>query len=220
MLSNTKSASFRLVIASGNAVALLCLVYAAVLAGGLITLPSPDEQIQNPWFTLMEVLILAIAPLMVAFAVGMHSHAQQEQKSIALLGVVFMSMCAAVTCLVHFTVLTLSRQPAAVAAAWAPLVFAFAWPSVVYALEILAWDFFFPLGALFLALATQPTGNHRLVKGLLLGSSALSFIGLAGVPLANMHVRNIGIVGYAVLFPIAALLLAVTLKRERAECAA
>ena len=84
MLSNTKFPSFRLAIASGNAVAVLCLVYAAVLAGGLITLPSPDEQIQNPWFTLMEVLILAIAPLMVAFAVGMHSHAQQEQKSIVL----------------------------------------------------------------------------------------------------------------------------------------
>jgi hypothetical protein len=32
-------------------------------------------------------------------------------------------------------------------------------------------------------------------------------VGLAGVPLANMQVRNIGIIGYGLLFPIAAAVL-------------
>jgi hypothetical protein len=39
-------------------------------------------------------------------------------------------------------------------------------------------------------------------------SSVLALVGLLGVPLANMQFRNIAIFGYAVLFPIAAALLA------------
>jgi len=52
-------------------VALLCAAYAGVVAIGLLTLPSPDHPIQRPWFTLMELLILAIAPAIVCLAVAM-----------------------------------------------------------------------------------------------------------------------------------------------------
>lgn len=156
----------------------------------------------------MEILILAIAPTMVAFTVDLHTMAPAERKSFALLGVVFMSMCAVLTCSVHSAVLTLSRQPAFAGTEWAPPVFSSAWPSVVYALDILAWDVFFPLGALFTAFAVQVTGHQRLARGLLFGSAGLAFLGLAGVPLANMNIRNIGIIEYVVLLPIAAVLLA------------
>ncbi len=215
MRIDTRPATSRWVSSFGNALAVLCLVYAVVLVGGLLTLAAPDQPIQNPWFTLLELLILAIAPVMVAFTVGIHSQVPFELKVFSLMAVVFMSMCAVVTCIVHFTVLTLSRQPAVIATAWAPLVFTFAWPSVVYALDILAWDFFFPIGTLFMALAIRGAWNQRVPRILLFGSSALSLLGLAGVPFANMNVRNIGIIGYAVLFPIAAVLLAANLKRER-----
>ena len=217
MRQTTKPVSIRLVVTAGHALAALCLVYAAVLAVGLLTLPSADQQIQNPWFTLMEILILAIAPTMVAFTVGLHAFASAERKPFAMLSVVFMSMCAVLTCSVHFAVLTLSRQPAFAAAEWAPLALSFAWPSVVYALDILAWDIFFPLGALFAAFAVQATGPGRLARSLLFGSAGLAFIGLAGAPLANMYIRNIGIIGYVVLFPIAAVLLAGTFKRARSQ---
>jgi ABC-type transport system involved in cytochrome c biogenesis permease component len=94
------------------------------------------------------------------------------------------------------------------------LVLSFMWPSVVYALDILAWDFFFPLAALFASLAVHGSGLARLARALLLGSAALAFIGLAGVPLANMNLWNIGIIGYVVLFPIAAVLLAFMFRRK------
>ena len=51
---------------AGLAVAVLSLAYVVVLALGLLTLPAPDQPIQNPWFTLLELLILAIAPAMVS----------------------------------------------------------------------------------------------------------------------------------------------------------
>lgn len=204
---------------SGLAVAVLCLVYAAVLAIGLLTLPSPDHTIQNPWFTTMEVLILAIAPAMVGFTVGLHAWANAERKALAMLSVLFMSMCAAVTCCVHFAVLTLSRHPAFEGREWAILMFSFRWPSVAYALDVLAWDFFFPLAALFAALTIQGSGLARLARALLLASAVLAFVGLAGVPLANMQIRNLGILGYVVLFPIAAVLMASVFRRIVAQSA-
>lgn len=215
-----KVASLRLAVAAGYALGVLSLAYAVVLAVGLFTLPSPGHQIQDPWFTLMEMLILAITPTMVAFTVGLHAVASAERKSFALLSVIFMSMCAVLTCSVHFTVLTLSRQPAFAAAEWTPLVFSFAWPSAAYAVDILAWDVFFPLGALFAALAVQVTGPERLARSLFLGSAGLAFLGLAGVPLANMNIRNIGIIGYVVLFPIAAVQLARIFRRADHQRAA
>lgn len=212
MYGAASSLVLRLGLVSGATVALLCAVYVAVLSVGLLTLPSPDHQIQEPWFTLMEALILAIAPAMVALAVALHAASAPDHRPLALLGVVFLGLCAVVTCLVHFSVLVLSRQPA-FGGAWHHLVFSFQWPSLAYALDILAWDIFFPLGALFAAPAVRGAGLARVVRVLLVVSAVLALVGLLGVPLANMQVRNLGIIGYAVLFPIAAALLAALFHR-------
>lgn len=208
-------AAQRLAVASAMAVALLCLVYAAVLAIGLFTLPTPQHPIGDPWFTSMEVLILAIAPAMVALAVGIHAQAAPADKPFAVAAIAFMAMCALVTCSVHFCVLTLSRQAGFAGQAWVSQVFAFRWPSVAYALDILAWDFFFPLGAVFAARTVRGTGQAAIVRRLLYASAVLAFVGLAGVPLADMQLRNIGIVGYALVFPAASALLARLLGRPR-----
>jgi hypothetical protein len=198
----------RMAIVGALCVAVLCFVYAVVLALGLLLLPSPQHQIQDPWFTLMEVLIMAIAPAMVVFTAGLLAGATDAHRPYAVASVAFMTACAVLTCAVHFSVLTLSREPGIAGQDWATHVFAFQWPSVVYALDILAWDVFFPLAALFAALTVAGPGLAAIARRLLFASAALAFIGLAGVPLADMQVRNIGIVGYAVLFPIAAAFLA------------
>ena len=92
-------------------------------------------------------------------------------------------------------------------------MFAFRWPSVAYALDILAWDVFFPIGAACTALALRGLTGLRLERRLFGASAVLAVLGLAGVPLAEMAVRNVGIVGYAVLFPVAAALIARKLLR-------
>ena len=207
-------ANLRLGVMAGYAVAGLSLAYAVILAIGLATLPSPETPIQDPWFTAMELLILCIAPAMVAQAVGLHAWVPAERKAYAHLSVVFMGMSALTTCAVHFAILTLSRQPAFAASDWAALVFAFRWPSLAYALDILAWDVFFPLGAVFAALAVKGPGLARLARNCLFASAALAFAGLAGVPLANMDVRNIGIVGYLLLYPISAMMISTILRRH------
>jgi hypothetical protein len=165
----------------------------------------------------MEVLILAIAPTMVLWSVAVHALAAPAGRPWALAGVAFMAMSAAVTCVVHWSILTLAGQPAFAGAPWARLVFAFEWPSVVYALDILAWDLLFPLAVLCATVALRGTTAPAGVRVLLLASAALSFAGLAGVPLGDMQVRNVGIVGYVLLFPAATAWLAMHLYRRPAH---
>jgi len=207
--------ALRLGVVSAGAVAGLCAAYLAVLAIGLFTLPSADQPIHQPWFAAMELLILAIAPAMVALAVSLHAWSPPERKPLVMIGVVFFCMSAAVTCCVHFAILTLGRHPAFSAEPWATRVFAFRWPSLAYALDILAWDVFFPLGALFLAAALEGSGLAGRARVLLVISAVLAFAGLLGVPLADMQVRNVGIVGYAVVFPAGAAVLALLFHRAR-----
>jgi hypothetical protein len=204
MIGSADNSVRRLGIASGSAVAALGLFYVCVLTAGLFTLPASEEEIQQPWLTLMELLIIAIAPAMVLLTVSLHAQSSEERKPFALASVVFMAMSAATTSTVHFTILAVSHHPAFATEHWTPLAFAFKWPSISYALDILAWDVFFPLAALFSAAAVQGHGLAAFVRLLLLASAVISLMGLFGVAVANMQVRNIGIIGYAVLFPIAA----------------
>jgi hypothetical protein len=125
-----------------------------------------------------------------------------------------MGLLAGVTSIVHFCILTLSRQPKFAGRPWEPLVLSFEWPSVVYALDILAWDVFFPLSMLFVA---PVFGGGRLAAGiraLMIASGVLSLSGLSGVVTGEMQLRNIGIVGYVGVFLFVAALLAVLFYRS------
>jgi hypothetical protein len=164
---------------------------------------------------MLELLILAIAPAMVVLAVAVHAWAPPGRQPLALVGVAFLGICTVVTCTLHFCILALGRDPAFVGEPWSSLVFSFRWPSLAYALDILAWDVFFPIGALFLASAVQGSGLAGRVRAILIVGAVLAFAGLLGVPLADMRIRNIGIIGYAVLFPIGAGWLAVMFHRAR-----
>jgi hypothetical protein len=199
----------RLGIVCGALVAGLTAAYAAVLAAGLLALPAPDVPIGDPWFTAMELLILAIAPATVALMAALHATAPADRAPHGLLAVVFAAACAALTCTVHLSVLALSRHDAFAGAPWSTVVFPFRWPSVVYLLDVLAWDLFFPLSAFFAARTLPGAGRDRPIRRLLDASAALSLVGLAGLPLGDMAVRNVGILGYAVVFPIAAAAIAV-----------
>jgi hypothetical protein len=89
---------------------------------------------------------------------------------------------------------------------------------VAYTLDILAWDLFFALSMLIAAPVFKGDGLETAVRYLMIASGVLSLI---GVPLAIMHVgywlsvRNIGIVGYAVVAPIVFLLLAIVFGRTK-----
>mgnify|MGYP006280184185 FL=1 len=191
----------------------LGMAYAITTALGLLSLESPQEPIGDPYFSVMELLILVMAPLLVVSMVAVHAYAASDAKAYSLTALVFVLVLAGITSSVHFVVLTVGRHVEATGLAWVPLFFSFEWPSVVYALDVLAWDWFFALSLLFAAPAFEGDGLERAVRTLLVVGGVLSLVGLVGVPIGNMQVRNVGVVGYAVVAPVAFLLMGIVFGR-------
>ncbi len=200
---------------SSIATALLMVAYAATLAVGLLSLESPDEPIGDPLFSILEVLIIALMPAMVATMAAVHAWAPESRKTLSLVALVFMGLLAGVTCSVHFVMLTVSRQAALAGQPWFGALFEFRWPSVVYALDILGWDVFFPLSVLFAASVFSGSRLAACIRWSMVVSGALAFAGLAGVALGDMQIRNIGIVGYVGVFLVADVPLAFLFGRAR-----
>ncbi len=203
----------RLGLVAAIGTVLLSVGYAVVLSAGFWSLQSPQQPIGDPWFSMMEVLIMLLMPLLVGLLVAVHAWAPAASKVFSLLALVFMSLAAGLTFSVHFVILLLSHQASIVGQPWAPLLLSFGWPSIPYALDIIAWDVFFALAVLFAAPVFAGSRLAVIVRALLVASGALALGGLAGAGMGNMQLRNIGIVGYAGVFPVAALLLAVLFKR-------
>jgi hypothetical protein len=202
----------RIGMASGYGLAVLIALYLATLVAGLVDLPRPDAPIRDPYFTAMELLILAIAPAAVALFAALALAAAPGARLAALFALASIAAMAALTMTVHFAVLTLSRAPLFAGGGW-DWLFAFRWPSVAYALDILAWDVFFAGGALAASALFPGGGRARLIRALLVASGALALAGLAGVALADMRVRAIGVLGYAVVFPAASALIGEHFRR-------
>ncbi|SFL23085.1 hypothetical protein SAMN04487950_2937 [Halogranum rubrum] len=191
------------------------VAYTIVTALGFLSLASPQDPIGYPYVTLMELLILPLAALYLVTMVAIHAYARPAAKIYSLTALVFMTVLAAITTSVHFVILTVGPQLEATGLPWVPLVISFTWPSVLYALDILAWDWFFALSLLFASFVFTGGRLELAVRTLLLVSGVLSLVGLVGVPLADMQVRNIGIVGYAVVSPIAFLLIGILFRRTQ-----
>jgi hypothetical protein len=205
----------RLGIFSAVGVVIMGLAYAVTLAIGFMSLESPQEPIGDPMFSILEILIILMMPGMVALMVAVHAWAPSHAKALSLTAVVFMGLLAAVTCSLHFIILTLSRQAAFAGQSWLPLFLSFNWPSVAYALDILGWDFFFAFSMLFAAPVFGGIRHAASIRVLMIASAVLALAGLSGVVAGDMQLRNIGIIGYLGVFLVVAGLLAVLFYRAK-----
>ncbi|WP_026898323.1 hypothetical protein [Daejeonella oryzae] len=194
----------------------LGIIYAITTTIGLLSLQSPDDSIGNPYFTIMEILSIVISLLMAISLITVHLCAPLIDKFFTLTALIFMCFTTVITSSVHFLILSVSHTMEAELLQNSSFFFSFKWPSVVYALDILAWDLFFGLSMLFLAPVFKIDKN---LKALLIISGILSLIGLIGIPLQNMQIRNIGIIGYAVIGPVAFLLIGKILGGQKDELA-
>jgi len=197
------------------AVSFLLVVYTITTILGLLSLASPADPIVDPYFTIMELLIILIAPLMVISMVAVNAYASLSVRPYGQIALIFMILLACITSVVHFVVLTVSHPIEAAGLTGAPLFFSFTWPSVVYAMDILAWDWFFALSMLFAAPVFTGAGIEKAVRITMLASAVLSFAGLVGVALADMQIRTIGVAGYALVAIVVFLLLGMTFKNAR-----
>ena len=93
-----------------RAVFMLGLTYAVTTLLGFLSLKSPQEPIGNPYFTIMEILTILIAPLMAISMVAVHYYASPADKIYSLAALFFMFLMAGITSGVHFLILTASHQ--------------------------------------------------------------------------------------------------------------
>ncbi|MBD3276110.1 MAG: hypothetical protein GF372_12410 [Candidatus Marinimicrobia bacterium] len=189
------------------------LIYLITLTLGFISLDSADDPIGNPYFTILEVLILLMMPLMVLVMIVLHFYALKNRRIFSLFALVTMIISTTITSAVHFTVLSVSRHPSFAGMEWTASLLSFEWPSIAYSLDILAWDWFFALSILTAAFVLRKGNLESAVRILMLVSGSLSLLGLIGIPMSDMQVRLIGVVGYAVVTPPLFFLLGMLFKR-------
>ncbi len=66
------------------AVFFLLVAYAITLVLGLLSLKSPQDPIGDPFFSILELLIVLMAPLMVVGMVAVHAYASPDVKAYSL----------------------------------------------------------------------------------------------------------------------------------------
>lgn len=179
------------------------------VAGGDFSTPLGD-----PYLAILEILILLSTPLMVSMMAAVHAYAPPESKTYTRVALGFMFLVAGLTSSVHFVQLTVARRLDAAAIAGFSGILSLRWPSVMYALDILAWDLFLGLSLLFAAPTFKGAGLHTTVRFSLVISGVLCIAGLLGPALDNMPLQRLGILGYSIVFPLVCLLLAMLFRRS------
>ncbi len=101
----------------------LVVIYAVTLIFGFLSRKSPQDQIGDPYFTIMELLIILMMPFMVMSMIAVHAYATPDAKAYSFTALAFMIVMAVITSGLHFVILTVSRQIEAAGLTLAPLFF-------------------------------------------------------------------------------------------------
>jgi hypothetical protein len=171
--------------------------YVVVLAAGMVQY-GLREPIGDPRLAVMEVLTLLSALPILILVAALVERAPAERRLAGRIALAFATLFAGTTSAVHFVELTATRQ-----AGGGGLV----WPSIAYALELLAWDVFLGLALLSAATTLHPRGPERAARQALLLCGALCLLGTLGPLFGNMRLQLLGVFGYAVVLPVAAFFL-------------
>ena len=182
---------------ASTAYLVLGVAYVITLAAGFTSNRNVNDPLKDPHLAIAEVLILVMAPVMVAIAVAIHATASPDDRPYTLMSLAWMSAAAATTSIVHLVELTVARRVDQSTLPGHDRLFGWHWPSTLYAVDIVAWDIFFALALLFAVPAIEDTA----VRAGLIASGVLALVGLVGPAANRMRWRHIGIFGYAVVFP-------------------
>ena len=151
------------------------------------------QPIVDPILGIMEVLTLVTAPLLVILMSAIHRTSPQDKKTHSLIALAFAVLVAGLTGAVHFVGLTALRQTG---------MEGIEWPSVLYAVELLAWDVFLGLSLLFAAPVFQGGGLRRNIRTSLVIVGALCLIGSLGPLTGDMRLQFVSVLGYGILLPV------------------
>ncbi len=193
----------RLGFCSAMGVFAIGTAYMVTVAIGL-TDSGLNKPIVDPVLAVMEVLTLLSAPLLVTTMAAVHLRTLMDYRIYSLVALVFMGLTAGVTMSVHFVELTALRQMGSAGLAW---------PSIPYALELLAWDVLFGISLIFAGFALRGGGLEASVRYGMFFVGCLCVLGASGPVSGNMKFQFVAVIGYVVVLPAVFLSLAILLRR-------
>jgi hypothetical protein len=190
-------------------IAYAAAVVAAVVAAGAAGYGS----LTSPYWAMAEIIIVVGAVNVVMLMAAIHDFAPLRSKIFTRMAFGWTLVTAALTITVHFVELTVVRRVDAHAIPGFPRLFDFQWPSLLVAVELLAWHLFFGLALLFAAFAFSSRGTAAIVRIGMTISGALCVAGLLGPALGDLNWRYLGVFGYGVVFPLVCLIIGREFKR-------
>lgn len=194
---------------SALAIVLVGILYVVVLFAGGVTRGVPRE----PFFAWAEILTIVAAVLMVCLMAAIHLWTPSERRIFSMLALGWMLAAAAITTTVHGAELTVGRQMDAESRRAFALIFDFEWPSLLFAIEFVAWHIGIGLATFFAAFTFENSGPEKIIRQGLLASGLLCLAGWVGPATGNMTLRLIGVFGYAVVLPIICVPIALLFRR-------
>jgi hypothetical protein len=138
---------------------------------------------------------------MVVLMAAVHACAPVQLRMFGLIAFGWMLVAAGLTMTVHVVELVVARRVEPGAVSGFARLFDFEWPSMLYAVDVVAWDLLLGLSLLFGA-AVFTGHRYRAVRWGLLLSAVLCLVGLVGPATGVMAWRGLGILGYVVVFPV------------------
>jgi hypothetical protein len=182
----------------------LCAIgvaYAVTMVVGFAAMGNLSKPLEDPYLAIMEVLILVMAPVLVLLAVVIYACAPEGTRTYSMTALGWMLLVAGFTMTVHLVQLTVVRRIDPGAIQGFQYLFNWHWPSVLYGVDVVAWDIFFALALLFAAPVFHAAGHVAVRNGLLI-AGAMCLVGIIGPAVNHIALRQIGIIGYAIVWPI------------------
>jgi hypothetical protein len=202
-------------IGKWSAIAVVVLAAAYIVTGTiwLISYPAVARthglQPSEPYLAILETILFGLNPALVALFAAIHSYAPPDKKTCSLAAFGFVLLMVVLTGFVHFTQLVVVRRTASETVAD---VFRFYASddrlTLMFAADMLAWDFFFGFALLFAAPVFRGDRLQSTIRTALIVCGILCLAGTAFPFSGDARLQFPAILGYAFGFPLVCFLFA------------
>lgn len=172
----------------------LALIYLAVVAGMFMSGTIPPAE---PYLSMISVVSMASIPAMIFLWVILHNSVVPAKRIFTQASLAFMVIFGTLTSINRYVAMTVVPQSMKLGITdgldW---FMPYGWPSIMAAIEVLAWGFFLGLAFLFLAPVFR-TGRFELaIFWTLIGSGIFSLIAVLGQIMNSVVLNMLGIIAW------------------------
>jgi hypothetical protein len=172
----------------------LAIAYLAAVAAMFIAGTIPPAE---PYISIVSVVSLASAPLFIFLWAIMHNITSPEKKVFAQTSLALIVIFATLTSINRYVALTVVHQSLAMGVTdglnW---FMPYGWPSIMAAIEVLAWGGFLGLALLFLAPVFHNSKLELAIFWTLIVSGLFSLVAVFGQIINSVVLNMVGIIAW------------------------